>query len=110
MHPVDRHHPTIRRHADACLRSIGRHPSAGRDPHNRRVATALDAVHPNLVSPGAPSRILRDALCTDDADPAGVYFGNRNGEVFASADDGDSWRQLASHLPDVLCVRAAVIG
>ncbi|MCT2591391.1 exo-alpha-sialidase [Streptomyces sp. N2-109] len=54
--------------------------------------------------------VLRDALCTDDADPAGVYFGNRNGEVFASADDGDSWQQLAAHLPDVLCVRAAVIG
>ena len=54
--------------------------------------------------------VLRDALCTDDADPAGVYFGNRNGEVYASADDGDSWQQLASHLPDVLCVRAAVIG
>lgn len=53
--------------------------------------------------------VLRDALCTDDADPAGVYFGNRNGELFASADDGDSWQQLADHLPDVLCVRAAVI-
>ncbi|MDT0568122.1 exo-alpha-sialidase [Streptomyces sp. DSM 3412] len=54
--------------------------------------------------------VLRDAMCTDDADPAGVYFGNRNGEVYASADDGDSWRQLLSHLPDVLCVRAAVVG
>ncbi|MGP3971910.1 WD40/YVTN/BNR-like repeat-containing protein [Streptomyces sp. 6N223] len=54
--------------------------------------------------------VLRDALCTDDAEPAGVYFGNRNGEVFGSADDGDGWRQLARHLPDVLCVRAAVLG
>ncbi|ROQ73105.1 hypothetical protein EDD95_5751 [Streptomyces sp. CEV 2-1] len=54
--------------------------------------------------------VLRDALCTDDADPAGVYFGNRNGEVYASADDGDSWQQLITHLPDVLCVRAAAVG
>ncbi|MEE1940747.1 exo-alpha-sialidase [Streptomyces sp. TRM 70361] len=54
--------------------------------------------------------VLRDALCTDDADPVGVYFGNRNGEVFASADEGDSWRRLAAQLPDVLCVRAAVLG
>ncbi|WBB60688.1 exo-alpha-sialidase [Streptomyces sp. WMMC500] len=53
--------------------------------------------------------VLRDALCTDDADPAGVYFGNRNGEVFASADEGESWQQLAAHLPDVLCVRAAAV-
>ena len=49
-------------------------------------------------------------MCSDDADPAGVYFGNRNGEVYASANDGDSWEQLAAHLPDVLCVRAAVVG
>ncbi|MEU5976926.1 exo-alpha-sialidase [Streptomyces sp. NPDC047315] len=54
--------------------------------------------------------VLRDALRTDDADPAGVYFGNRNGEVYASADDGDSWQLIASHLPDVLCVRAAVLA
>ncbi|MFR9675660.1 WD40/YVTN/BNR-like repeat-containing protein [Streptomyces sp. TR02-1] len=54
--------------------------------------------------------VLRDAMCTDDADPAGVYFGNRNGEVFASADEGESWQQVARHLPDVLCIRAAVIG
>lgn len=54
--------------------------------------------------------VLRDALTVDDADPAGVYFGNRNGEVYASADDGDSWEQLAAHLPDVLCVRAAVVA
>ncbi|MFF7364170.1 WD40/YVTN/BNR-like repeat-containing protein [Streptomyces sp. NPDC008125] len=53
--------------------------------------------------------VLRDALCTDGADPAGIYFGNRNGEVFASADDGDSWTQLAAHLPDVLCVRATTL-
>jgi hypothetical protein len=53
--------------------------------------------------------VLRDALCVDNGDPAGVYFGNRNGEVFASADDGDSWQQIASHLPDVLCVRAVVL-
>jgi photosystem II stability/assembly factor-like uncharacterized protein len=54
--------------------------------------------------------VLRDALRTDDADPAGVYFGTRNGELYASADEGDSWRLVASHLPDVLCVRAAVVG
>ncbi|MGW1839084.1 WD40/YVTN/BNR-like repeat-containing protein [Streptomyces sp. BBFR2] len=54
--------------------------------------------------------VLRDALCVDDSDPAGVYFGNRNGELYASADDGESWQQLASHLPDVLCVRASAVA
>ena len=51
--------------------------------------------------------VLRDALCTDDAEPVGVYFGNRNGEVYGSADEGDSWKLLTEHLPSVLCVRAA---
>ncbi len=54
--------------------------------------------------------VLRDAMCADDADPVGVYFGTRNGQVFASPDEGESWTQLAAHLPGVLCVRAAVIG
>jgi hypothetical protein len=48
-------------------------------------------------------------MCTDDAEPGGVYFGNRNGEVYASSDQGDSWQLAAAHLPDVLCVRAAEV-
>jgi photosystem II stability/assembly factor-like uncharacterized protein len=54
--------------------------------------------------------VLRDAMCTDDSDPVGVYFGTRNGEVFASPDEGEHWATVAEHLPDVLCVRAVVIG
>lgn len=50
--------------------------------------------------------VLRDALCLDDGTPTGVYFGNRNGEVYASADEGETWGLVAEHLPDVLCVRA----
>jgi len=53
--------------------------------------------------------VLRDAMCADDVDPAGIYFGTRSGEVYASADEGDSWSLVAAHLPDVLCVRAARI-
>lgn len=53
--------------------------------------------------------VLRDAMCADNADPAGVYFGTRSGEVFASRDEGDSWTQVAAHLPDVMCVRAAEV-
>ncbi|MFI0896177.1 WD40/YVTN/BNR-like repeat-containing protein [Streptomyces sp. NPDC020983] len=68
--------------------------------------TALSDGLPDEPSYGV---VLRDALCTDDADPGGVYFGNRNGEVYASADQGDTWGLVAGHLPDVLCVRAAVV-
>ena len=56
--------------------------------------------------------ILRDGFTTDGDDPAGLYFGSRSGEVYGSADSGDSWQLLAAHLPPVLSVRAAprVVG
>jgi photosystem II stability/assembly factor-like uncharacterized protein len=54
--------------------------------------------------------VLRDALVTDTADPAGVYFGTRSGKLFASRDDGASWQCLAEGLPPVTCVRAAVVA
>ena len=54
--------------------------------------------------------VLRDAMCADDGDPAGVYFGTRAGDVYASLDDGESWRSVVSHIPDVLSTRAAVLG
>ncbi|OON71807.1 WD40/YVTN/BNR-like repeat-containing protein [Streptomyces tsukubensis] len=84
--------------------------------HRCRVFRTSDAgASWEALSAGLPEgahygTVLRDALCTDGEDPAGVYFGNRNGELYASADDGESWQQIASHLPDVLCVRAAAIG
>jgi len=53
--------------------------------------------------------VLRDAMCVDDAEPAGVYFGTRCGEVFASRDEGESWSAVAAHLPDILTVRAATV-
>jgi hypothetical protein len=55
------------------------------------------------------SGVMRDAMCVDDADETGVYFGSRDGTVFGSDDVGDTWRPVAEHLPDVLCVRAAVV-
>ena len=64
---------------------------------------------------GLPQRdahltVLRDAFTTDGQDPAGLYFGTRTGEVYASVDSGDSWRLVANHLPPVLSVRAAPVA
>ena len=48
--------------------------------------------------------VLRQAMATDAADPAGVYFGTNSGSVFASFDEGESWSEIARHLPTVLSV------
>ncbi|MGZ4465271.1 MAG: WD40/YVTN/BNR-like repeat-containing protein [Nocardioides sp.] len=53
--------------------------------------------------------VMRDAMCADDHQRAGLYFGARNGAVWGSADEGDSWRPIVTDLPDVMCVRAAAI-
>lgn len=51
--------------------------------------------------------VLRQSLSVDGHDPVGVYFGTTSGEVWGSRDEGESWRCLASHLPQILAVEAA---
>jgi photosystem II stability/assembly factor-like uncharacterized protein len=53
--------------------------------------------------------VLRDAFCADDADPTGLYLGTRDGSVYASPDEGETWTTVAEHLPDVLTVKAVVL-
>ncbi len=64
---------------------------------------------------GLPQRnayfgVLRQAMATDSLDRAGVYFGTSSGELYASADEGDSWACIASHLPPVYSVETMVVA
>ncbi len=63
---------------------------------------------------GLPARgwwtVKRQALAADARDPVGVYFGTTSGEVWGSADEGESWRALASHLPHVYAVEVAELA
>jgi photosystem II stability/assembly factor-like uncharacterized protein len=54
--------------------------------------------------------VLRDALAADTHDPAGLYVGTRGGKLYASADGGDRWREIADALPPICCVKSAVVG
>jgi photosystem II stability/assembly factor-like uncharacterized protein len=53
--------------------------------------------------------ILRDAMSVDRLDPCGIYFGTSGGQVYASADDGDSWAAIATNLPAVCSVEAQTL-
>jgi photosystem II stability/assembly factor-like uncharacterized protein len=53
--------------------------------------------------------VLRDALSVDTLDPCGVYFGTTGGQVYASADSGDSWAPIVRDLPAVLSVEVQTL-
>ncbi|HZT27685.1 MAG TPA: exo-alpha-sialidase [Pseudolabrys sp.] len=50
--------------------------------------------------------VLRQAMARDEREPVGVYFGTNSGSVFASLDEGESWDEIARHLPTILSVEA----
>ena len=63
---------------------------------------------------GLPQRdcyvnVLRDAMAVDALDPCGIYFGTTGGQVYASADAGDSWTAIVRDLPAVLSVEVQTL-
>jgi photosystem II stability/assembly factor-like uncharacterized protein len=53
--------------------------------------------------------VLRDAMAVDSLDSCGVYFGTTGGQVYASADAGDSWTAIVRDLPTVLSVEVQTL-
>jgi photosystem II stability/assembly factor-like uncharacterized protein len=53
--------------------------------------------------------VLRDAMSVDSLDKCGVYFGTTGGQVYASADAGDSWAPIVRDLPAVLSVEVQTL-
>jgi photosystem II stability/assembly factor-like uncharacterized protein len=75
----------------------------------RNAGESWDALSDGLPQENAFFGVLRQAMATDRLDPAGVYFGTSSGAVYASADEGNRWRQIAEHLPTVFSVETLVI-
>ena len=64
---------------------------------------------------GLPQRdahlgVLREGMAIDSLDTPGLYFGTSTGQVFASADEGESWSEIASYLPAISSVEVAVVA
>jgi len=53
--------------------------------------------------------VLRHGAASDTCDPAGVYFGTTSGELYGSANGGNSWELLQANLPGISCVYTAVV-
>jgi len=53
--------------------------------------------------------ILREAMAVDSLDACGIYFGTTGGQVYASADSGDTWTAIAQNLPAVLSVEVQTL-
>ncbi|RUP11030.1 exo-alpha-sialidase [Hyphomicrobium sp.] len=53
--------------------------------------------------------VLRDAMAVDTLDACGVYFGTTGGQVYASADAGDTWNAIVHDLPPVLSVEVQTL-
>jgi hypothetical protein len=66
------------------------------------------------LTKGLPQRdcyvnVLRDAMSIDSLDACGVYFGTTGGQVYASANAGDSWAPIVRDLPAVLSVEVQTL-
>jgi len=53
--------------------------------------------------------VLRDAMAVDSLNECGIYFGTTGGQVYASADSGNSWQAIVRDLPAVLSVEAQTL-
>ena len=54
--------------------------------------------------------VLRDCMAVDRLDPCGVYVGTTGGDVYASSDEGDTWRPIVQGLPRVMSVEAQTLA
>ncbi|MCM8747859.1 hypothetical protein NET02_01720 [Thermomicrobiaceae bacterium CFH 74404] len=53
--------------------------------------------------------VLREAMAVDTLDPCGIYFGTTGGQVYVSADAGESWQPIVRDLPAVLSVEVQTL-
>ena len=75
----------------------------------RNAGESWEPLTNGLPQEDAFETVLRDGLSADDLNPAGLYFGTRNGKLFGSNNAGQSWQSIATGLPPVVCVRASII-
>ena len=54
--------------------------------------------------------VLRDSMAVDSLEPCGIYFGTTGGQVYGSADSGDTWNPIVRDLPPVYSVEVQTLS
>ncbi len=76
----------------------------------RNAGESWEPLTEGLPQEDAFETILRDNMKADANNPTGLYFGTRNGKLFASKNGGDSWTAITEGLPAITCVKTATIN
>lgn len=60
------------------------------------------------LTKGLPQKNTYEVILRDGMTSVGdnIFFGTKNGKLFGSTDDGDSWKLIEGSLPEICCVKA----
>jgi len=75
----------------------------------RDAGSSWQPMRKGLPQEDAHLGVLRQAMVIDTHDVPGLYFGTSTGQVFASADEGETWSEIAGYLPGISSVDVAVL-
>ena len=75
----------------------------------RDAGAAWERLDDGLPQRDAHVGVLREGMAIDTHEVPGLYFGTSTGQLFASADEGQSWSEIASYLPGIASVEVAIV-
>jgi photosystem II stability/assembly factor-like uncharacterized protein len=75
----------------------------------RDAGSSWQALRHGLPQEGAHLGVLRQGMAADRHDVPGLYFGTSTGQVFATADEGETWSEIASYLPAISSVDVTIV-
>ena len=76
---------------------------------SRKGGNEWEALTKGLPQSDCYVNVLRDAMAVDSLDKCGVYFGTSGGQVYVSADAGESWNPIVRDLPGVRSVEVQTL-